>query len=233
MYDFEKRQQFISNRALGKSIRSIAAMLNIHRNTAQSWDNEYNNEIKGERRCVIGLALAASGAGRIDRAKRSAEILNRLTNKLLEDGAPSAQMDTQMFASYIKLCQLLDKADAPVAPDPDEPRCDLPLTIDFLAHVKRPVRPEKDGQPAPERTPEPVKDECRSAIPGEIQEGKSGETEDSNSDDMGEENIKENERDGAEAMQETLERRTEEPVEKPLSPMGQVWEKHEAFMGQK
>jgi hypothetical protein len=247
MYAFETRQQFIQHRALGMSLRSIAGKLNIHKNTAQNWDNEYRNDIDAERSCAIGLALSASGAGRIDRAKRSAEILNRLTKKLLADTAPSAQMDNQTLASYIKLCQMLDRVDPPPALNNGESRCDLPMTIDLLANVKMPVRPPLTEQPQP---PEPedydlseqarrrnaVKAECTNTAPDEKEELKSEQPEEGGSEDSRTEGIEENERDGAgetevKATRETYTRPAEEPVDEPFSPMGQLWEIQEKFMG--
>jgi hypothetical protein len=147
MYDFETREQFISQRALGKSLRSIAAMLHIHRNTSNRWNIEYENEISAKRRSVIGLALTASGAGRLERAKNSAAIFNRLTRQLLEDNA-TGELDIQALASYVKFCQLLDKIDPPPAPEPEEePGCGLPDSLDLLSSVKMPVRHAKNEQP--------------------------------------------------------------------------------------
>jgi hypothetical protein len=151
MYDFETRQKFITRRALGKSLNSIAAELGIHKNTARTWNTANKAEIEAERRNYVGVALAAEGAGRIERARISAALFNRLTKKLLEEASQTAQLDAQSLGAYIKLCQLLDKADPPLTPEPGETGCDLPDTIDLLANVKKPSRPGKMEQPEPIR----------------------------------------------------------------------------------
>jgi hypothetical protein len=149
MYDFETIQKFITRRALGKSLNSIAAELGIHMNTARNWNAANKAEIEAERRNFIGVALAAEGAGRIERARKSAALFNRLTKKLLEEASQSAQLDVQSLGAYIKLCQLLDKSDPQPALDNAEPGCDLPDTIDLLANVKMPRRPATTEQPKP------------------------------------------------------------------------------------
>jgi hypothetical protein len=153
MYDFETRQQFITYRSLGRSLRSIAAMMHIHRNTARSWNAAYKAEIDAQSRNYQGLALAAAGAGRIERARLSAQIFTRITEKLLEQSASSAPMDNQLIGSYVKLCRLLDQIDKPSESEPltttDEPFCDLPPSFDVLAHVKRP-----EGLESEEKTEE-------------------------------------------------------------------------------
>jgi hypothetical protein len=149
MYDFETMQKFITRRALGKSLNSIAAELGIHLNTARNWNAANKAEIEAERRSSVGMALAAEGAGRIERARRSAVLFNRLAKKLLEDASQSMPLDVQTLGAYIKLCQLLDKIDPPVTPDPVEPGCDLPDTIDLLENVRMPNRSAKTEQPEP------------------------------------------------------------------------------------
>jgi hypothetical protein len=140
MYDLETKRQFIRHRALGKSVRSLSAIMHISETTLYKWDAECESEIKGLQDSGLGLALAESGADRIERAKTTATIYNHITKKLLDAAASNALPDLQLLALYIKLCQLLDKADPPVTPDADEPGCDLPDSIDLLANVKRPQR---------------------------------------------------------------------------------------------
>jgi hypothetical protein len=151
MYDFETRQKFIVRRVLGKSLNSIATELDIHKNTARNWDIANRAEIDAESRNSVGVALAAEGAGRIERARISAELFNRLAKKLLDEASQTAQLDVQSLGAYIKLCQLLDKADPPLTPEPGETGCDLPDTIDLFANVKLPSRPGKREQPEPIR----------------------------------------------------------------------------------
>jgi hypothetical protein len=149
MYDFEIIRKFITRRALGKSLNSIAAELGIHKNTACNWNAANKAEIEAERRNSIGVALAAEGAGRVERARKSAALFNRLANKLTENASQTSQVDVQSLGAYIKLCRLLDKADPPITPDPGEPGWDLPDTIDLLANVRLPRQPTVTEQSEP------------------------------------------------------------------------------------
>jgi hypothetical protein len=192
MYDFETRQKFITRRTLGKSLNSIAAELGIHKNTARTWNTASKAEIEAQRRNSVGVALAARGAGRIERARISAELFNRLTTTLLEEASQTARLDVQSLGAYIKLCQLLDKADPPVKPDPN---CDLlaqanmpeePIVYDLFEAARLRQQSEKketeDVTPAAgdkKAAPEPIEvnTETASRIPSESLTGRDRPTE--------------------------------------------------------
>jgi hypothetical protein len=175
MYDFETRQQFITYRSLGRSLRSIAATMHIHRNTARSWNAAYEAEIDAQSRNYQGLALAAAGAGKIERAKLSAAIFARITEKLLEQSASSAPIDNQLIGSYVKLCRLLDQIDKPSKSEPpattDEPFCDLPPSFDLFANVKRPEWLESEEKKEEvDKTPVPGNQKYCAQLPVESEQ---------------------------------------------------------------
>ncbi|MFI5252685.1 MAG: hypothetical protein ACHQQQ_09680 [Bacteroidota bacterium] len=111
MYENDTREQFIRLRAMGKSVRIIAKVMNIAKNTVWRWNTEYADEIAAKRQCIIDLALGEQGLGKLDRLKIAGDLLLLLKDRLLNETKDSAAPDKATMESFVKLYKLIGNED--------------------------------------------------------------------------------------------------------------------------
>ena len=138
------RDEFVTLRARGMSIRSIARALKISASTVWRWNVECAENIARVRTSVIDLALNEFGADRLQRLKAAAEFHRLLRERLKTDLASGGAIDKVKMDFYLKVSHLLNKEDVPVFDDgtweEQQEEEEAPEITGWISNIPRPER---------------------------------------------------------------------------------------------
>ena len=124
MKPIETRQAFIIGRAGGKSIRKLAAELNINKSTAMVWNKKYQKEITTMQAEALEDVYETYGLARIERLKGLGSVKQKIEQALITRDFDKVPTD-RLVELYIKVNSSIAKEyvatnlsdqDAPISP---------------------------------------------------------------------------------------------------------------------